>query len=711
MRQRHRIMRISAISATCLCLLAGCLETRKSLHYVGDAELDYYKSAATQIDYTEVCDPAADEALNSNQPHTLADRHRDQIWDLTLVEALHMAMSNNRIIRTDRQFSQAGSSLVSNPNFTSSVYDPAIQESGVLFGGRGVEAALSDFDANFSTTMLWGRNETVQNNAFFSGGLPAGSTLTQETGQFTSQLSKQFGYGGSFALSHNWNYLGTNSPGTLFPSSYAGNVAAQYRQPLWAGAGTEYTRIAGPSIPGFRGITGVSQGVVIARINNDITIADFEASVRDMLLDVESLYWDLYLQYRLYHTVVVAHNSALRTWREAKAKLDIGGARNFKPADEAQARDQLFATRAGVEAVLSNLYTAETSLRRLLGLPVNDGRVIRPADQPSIAQFVPDWHISLAEGLTERVEIRKQKWNIKSLELQLRAARSLTHPRLDFVSGYQVNGFGDKLWSPGDDDDVTAQGLNSAYETLTQGDQTGWNLGLEFSMPLGFRSAHAQVRNYELRLAKARETLAAQELDIAHELAVAFQNLAKQYQTAQSNLNRLNAAQSRVDLFEAELEAGTATLDLVLRAQTSLADAERDYYTSLTDYNKAIAQLHYRKGTLLDYDNVYLAEGEWTPEAYEESLRRAWARSHAFDANRLRTEPEEFVLPEGANLAPEYGRAHIEGEGDAYVPAAPAEDPLMREIPDRFGVPPEPTSKPGSATVPMPELDRPPGEH
>ncbi len=137
----------------------------------------------------------------------------------------------------------------------------------------------------------------------------------------------------------------------------------------------------------------------------------FELSALGLLRDTETAYWNLYLQYRLYHTAVVAHNSALRSWREAYAKLVAGGVTGFTPVDEATARDQLYNTRATAEQTLSNLYTNETDLRRLLGLPVNDGRIIRPVDEPLTAKFVPDWYASLTEGLTRRVELRTQKWS------------------------------------------------------------------------------------------------------------------------------------------------------------------------------------------------------------------------------------------------------------------------------------------------------------
>jgi outer membrane protein TolC len=428
----------------------------------------------------------------------------------------------------------------------------------------------------------------------------------------------------------------------LFPTSYNGYVQAQYTQPLWAGSGTEFTRIASPIGSGVSGISGVSQGVVIARINEDIALGAFELAALTLLRDTENAYWNLYLQYRLYHTAVVAHNSALRSWREAYAKLIAGGVTGFTPVDEATARDQLYNTRATAEQTLSNLYTNETDLRRLLGLPVNDGRIIRPIDEPLTARFVPDWFNCLTEALTRRVELRTQKWNIKSFELQLKAAKSLTNPALNLTGAYRVNAFGNDLISQQSE---LAQPFSSAFGSLAEDQQTGWNVGFTFFVPIGFRSARAQVRNYEWRIAKARDALAEQEMEVAQELAVSFQNVAAAYQTAQSYFNRRVATERELALYQYQYEAGTTTLQFVLQAQSSLASAEQSYYQSLTSYAQAIMDMNFRKGTLLDYHNVTLAESDWTPTAYRDAVRDAWARSHAIPANFLRTEPEESQVP------------------------------------------------------------------
>ena len=503
-----------------------------------------------------------------------------------------------------------------------------------------------------------------------------GSVLRQETGTWNAQLQKSFANGGQITFSNQWNYLNTTSPAVLFPSSYSGFVRVGYTQPLWAGSGVEYTRIASPigNNGGLAAVTGVSQGVVISRINEDIALGNFELSALILLRDTENLYWNLYLQYRLYHTAVVAHNSAERSWREAYAKLKAGGVTGFSPVDEAQALDQFYSTRATAEQTLSNLYTNETDLRRLLGLPVNDGRIIRPVDEPLTARFVPDWYNSLTEGLTRRVELRTQKWQIKSLELQLIAAKSLVHPQLNFVSYYQVNGFGNDLISQ---QSQIAQPFSIAFGSLAEDNQNGWNLGFNFSMPIGFRAAWSQVRQYEWRIAKARDALAEQEMEVAQELAVAFQNVAAAYQTAQSNFNRRVATERELALYQFQYEAGTTTLAFVLQAQSSLANAEQNYYTSLSTYAQAIMDLNFRKGTLLDYHNVTLAESEWTPAAYRDAVRDAWARAHAIPARFLGSEPSEIQLP--------YAIPGTEGPAGQSAPAT---------------LPPGPSSTPSGPSAP-----------
>lgn len=650
--------------AAAICCASGCgsLGARNDeLSYHGQPERDWYVGEQTKIAHSNFVQDVPEDVQFASEPRTIADRKTDTVRELSLAEVIHIALMNNKIVQTGIQAPVGSKTIFQSGDNIPSVYDQAINETGVLFGTRGVEAALSDFDTTVQTSLTWGRSRTPQN-------LPGGPAAIAETANFASSLSKQFATGASLQFFSNWDYLGTNSTSALFPSSFSGNSGVAFRQPLLAGSGVDFTRTAGPANPGFGAITGVSQGVLIARINSDISLTRFEASVRDSVRDVQKAYWALYLSYRNYQTSVVAHRSAYQTWKEAKIRLEVG---TLKGADEAQALEQFYATQAMVEASLNQLYQAETGLRRLLGLQLNDGEIIRPSDKPLVADFLPDWRSNLAEALTRRVELRRQKWNIKSLQLQLTAARSLVRPQLDIVAGAQSNGLGDSLIG-GRTDGLTNRGLGSGFGSLLSSDFGSWNAGFEFSVPLGFRSATAQVRNYELRVAKARAVLSQTEREIAHDVTTSIQDVVASYISSVTNEERLIASRRRVELLELERQEGTTTLDMVLRAQNQLAQAEGQYYSRIVDFANAMIDLEYSKGSLLASTGIQLAEGGWDACAYQDALRRACERTYALENDHLSSCPEPFASPTPVS-SPEIGILpdHIPHENDPLLEDGP----------------------------------------
>jgi len=687
----NKLCRSGAWVATTLAVI-GCAGNQPAVRYLGEGDNRYYRAAATEIDYPLVADNPPEELTAASPPRTIRDLERTEVRDLTLAEAVHIALQNSEIIRRYGEFLTPSNMLLQSPNAVPSVFDPAIQESGVLFGGRGVEAALSDFDASLTSNLVFGRNENIQN-------LPGAPTLVQETAEYNAALQKTFANGGVVTLNHSIDYLWSNNPATLFDSAYSGNIGMFYQQPLLAGAGTQFTRTAGPIARSFGGITGVSQGVLIARINNDLSIADFEESVQQLLFDVETAYWDLYLAYRQFDTATVARNAAMDTWRLTSRQAG----EVLIAAEEAQARSALYIAEAATETAQSNVYTTETAFRRLLGMSVNDGTVIRPVDEPVSAEVVPDWYASITEALSRRVDLRRQKWNIKSLELQLAAAEDLTQPRLDFIGGYQVNAFGDDLLN------YSGPAINSYGQTLAAGNQTGWNLGLQMNWPIGLRSAHAQARNYELRLLKAQKVLALAELDVGHELAASFQELARSYATMRSGYQAYVAAEENVQgLLPRVLTEDT--VDVILRAYQRRAEAELAFYRNLVDYSKALAALQWRMGTILDYNSVAVAEGPWDPAAYYDANRNADARAHAFRARHLKSVPPDFATdaPAGrsvmfTNEAAAKAKMVPQPDGDQPYYAPPAtEEPGETVPPATDGeAPPPPPAQPSAQFNPF----------
>jgi hypothetical protein len=145
-------------------------------------------------------------------------------------------------------------------------------------------------------------------------------------------------------------------------------------------------------------------------------------------------------------------------------------------------------------------------------------------------------------------------------------------------------------------------------------------------------------------------------------------------------------------------------VDVILRAYQRRAIAERDYHAAVVDYNKALAVLQRRKGTILSYNNIQMMEGGWVPEAYQEANRHAQARGHAWDAKHLESRPQEFAVdaPVGravftSDQAAHYGSGTMQPVPDMPPKPAPPEPAPPSEAP------PPPGDVPGAAPTPADE--------
>lgn len=573
---------------------------------------DYYVETAATIDFDDDAESDAGEAEASEQaslavaPRPLLSIPESDVWRMTLLEAINYALNLNSIVLVDSQFLATGNLLFANPESIASVYDPALQKAQTR-GTRSVDAAESDFIPTLSAQLKTSDDEKVQNN-LFSGGLAPGEILDQQYTNFELKYAKQLRTGGEVALKHDVNFDRNNVPSRLFRSVYNGTLSLDVNQPLWGGAGFDFTEVAGPV--GFisQRYPSVDQGIHVARINEELSQVEFEISLRRLVKDVTDVYWDLAFAHRQYDIQERYRKEAERVWNRAKAKLVSGLGEGA--ADEAQAAASYYAARAQVEDALANVALTELRFRRLLGLASDDRQIIRPFDDPTTEPMTGDWLDILFTAYCNRYELRQTKLSAHSLELQLAAAERYANPRLDFVGNLHTNGFGNRLFQSTPQSPLRP---DSFYNTLGQATQTGWSAGVVFSMPVDRRIQRTLIRQLELKLAKTRSTLAAQEWEVTRELTHAYKTAEKWFQLVQTNTERVAAARRQVRVLEAAFPSGKVTTDLLVRSQRTLATAETELIRSIVEYNKAQADLKYRQGTLLDESKVVVM-GDANPE-------------------------------------------------------------------------------------------------
>lgn len=254
---------------------------------------------------------------------------------------------------------------------------------------------------------------------------------------------------------------------------------------------------------------------------------------------------------------------------------------------------------------------AERKLRLMIGLPINDGMLIRPSDSPSAVPVVFDWESAIGDALQRREELKRQRWVIKQAELELIANRNFLKPQLDVVARYRARGFGDRLFT------------NTDGSSFFDDDLQEWHGGLEYSMPVGFRRAHAAVRNSELAIVRANEILREQERVVHLGLSNAITESKRAFENMNLQRLRLDAIVTQLNVLDSREKSGnTPELDVVLETHRRLLDARLRYHQAQIEYSVSLRNVHYEKGTLLAYNNVFLAESITNHKALADATER-----------------------------------------------------------------------------------------
>ena len=603
-------------------VFTGCNTTNRFRAWKDSSQTSYFQSFITQVEYPDLSAPIENGVSQSLLPFSIENPSELQTFDLSLRDAVQAALQSSDVLRS------IGGSVVAAPQGQATSYDAALSDLNPL---GGVEAALAAFDAQVSSRLFWQKNDRPIN---FDASGGAGNFFVpinvQTQGIFTNQIQKRTATGAQYAVRLNTIYDRNNGRNRQFNSDFSGFVEAEYRQPLMQGAGTTFNRIAGPN-----SVPGQYNGVLIARINTDISIADFEDAVIRLINDVEGAYWELYFAYRAVEAQASGRESSFETWQRIKAWKDAG---MTAQTEEPQALATFYQFEASLNDALAGtngLYAVEQRLRYIMGMPPSDGRLIKPSDEPILAEVSFDWQASICDALTQRVEVRRQEWTIKRRELELIASRLNRRPRLDALTQYRWRGLGDHLIEERDRDNQ----FNSLVQNILEGNFQEWQAGLEWQYNVGLRQASAAVRHAQFNLAREMSILKEQQLRISHDLSNASRQIVSRYYQMQKNFNRIQADEERVRVLKEnkERDKGLGPVTFLNQAQLQLANSKTAFYRSLIDYNLSLRDFHREKGSLLGYNQVSLAE-----EALNGSAVAA-----AYDRGRYftpRDNPEEVVV-------------------------------------------------------------------
>lgn len=436
-------------------------------------------------------------------------------------------------------------------------------------GAARREAGVFDPELFFNLNYL----DDEQPTASFFAGAPTLLTTTTST---TSGLRVSLPTGTRFELALNTTRLATNSGFAFLNPEYDASGYLSFRQPL------------------LRGFTASgSKDYRQARRQRDAARARYEQSVLAASAEVERAYWDLYAIVRDYavQLLTVERGRALRRETELRAEAGLVG-----PNQVANARTFLAQQELLLFDLTERLEAQSDMLSSLIGVrpESGDSRFIPMGDPPADFTVPPaDSLVALAQR--NNLELQAAAQDVEAARVMARAAGWEVLPSVDLVGSIGGNGLAgepqDVIFG-NDTLRVGRQGsLDDALSEVTGRDYPSWSIGVEVTIPIGFRAGRGE------RDRLRADVIAAQEryIDLSRALEERVRASCRELTNGRGRLDAARegvaAAAEQVRTGTIEFFNGRSTAFELVRLAADLASAQQRYSEALAKTAKAAATL------------------------------------------------------------------------------------------------------------------------
>jgi outer membrane protein TolC len=609
-----------------LCLSLAALGRRSSAQIPGLAHLP--ESRCLRIrDPAELCRARIPE---TDQPITVRHRRDRAAIPISLDETIRIGLQNTGVVRV-----LAGTAAVSSGR---TVYDPGV-------ANTVVDEAQSPFDPVIDSRHNFLRNETP--SAVFDPTTPGGVLISgsrSDSYDMSTGVTKRFITGADAAVRIDTDRSRLR-PG-LFPLNpeTRSSLTMSLTQPLLQGGG-----VAVNLAP-----------IVVARIDTERSFFQLKGALQETVRGITQAYWDL-VQARL---DVWIRKEQIKlsefTLRREEIRLRFG---QSDQADVALARLTLKNFQASLIDAESTLLDREAALRGILGLAPSTVEELVPVTFPrkDHTHFAWDELIVLAER--ERPDIIELKLVLEADEQLLLQARNRARPRLDAVMLYRWNGLEGEM--------PIGTDLRSGTSAFQD-----WQLGVNFSVPIGLREPRAGLRRQELITARDRLNLDQAMLEAVHSLAATVRTLDRFYSQYEAFRETRAAAEDNLRQQRAERTAERIDNFVVLQAITDWGTAVSNEALTLIQYNSALAALEQETGTILESHGIRFFEerygslgplGRWGKQrCYPARMTPGENAERYSAAGRPAEESFDLKAPEAARpRVPERLPPPVPEEGDA----------------------------------------------
>ena len=440
---------------------------------------------------------------------------------------------------------------------------------------QAFDFSLAALEANYRPT--FNSSFGLRSQSQFPRSQTAGADmLVTETLTGNSGLSQNLKWGGgSFAIAFNNNRQAQSDAFATRNPALNTNLTATFVQPL---------------LRSFR-IDGTRAQLQITQLNQQVSELDLRATIVRTVANVRNAYWDLIFAIDAER---VAENSlalATKLVEDNRARVEVG---TLAPLDVVQAQAEEATRRQTLTLASAARRTAELALKRLIVSGTDDPYwtgTLDPVERPTFSSQPIDVADAVRAALGNRTDLQQARRQMSANDIALKSLSDQQLPALDLTASYGLAGVGGPQFQRqglgGEITQVVPSGYGDALRILANQDAPTWNVGLNFSVPIGTSPAQANLARARLL---QRQTIA-QNRQLELQIATEVTNAALQVESSREGLVTAQAAldlsERRLEYEQSRYEVGLSTNFQVVQAQRDLRDAQNAQLRALLDYRQA----------------------------------------------------------------------------------------------------------------------------
>jgi outer membrane protein TolC len=372
----------------------------------------------------------------------------------------------------------------------------------------------------------------------------------------------------------------------------AGNEPAQNHNEWDGFAGVTLTQ---PLLKNF-GLGPTLASVRIARAQADGVLHQARGNIAGILSAAELSYWELYGADEELKLRRRSIEIATKLLEDNRARVEAG---RMGDLEIYQAEAGLVLRETQAAEAMQRTIEASALLRAFLGESVEGvTTAFTPVNVPDAADLIAAPLTGAHDSaLARHPEYLARAAIVREQEERARFARNQRLPQFDLKASYGLNGLGGTI--------------DNWYNSAETGDYPSWFVGFQLSLPVGpgIRE-RAGVRAAASRLAGARASLAAAEIDLTNQVAAGQQRI-DHLRTRLANYEKVTAYHEKVLAAElAALDLGRSDSRRVLQAEQDLAEVRADALRQRLELRRAIIDSEVLNGSYLQSRGLDLADEE-----------------------------------------------------------------------------------------------------